>query len=86
MTLNECTTACKVGDTSLADLVVTNFTPSKIKINETLPLVITEKNNGNSTADRHQYDFTVAFGGEEKTKSGIFYEIEAKATQEAKGS
>ena len=86
MTSEECTKNCKIGDTSLSDLVVDSFTPSQIKIDETLPLVIIEKNDGNSTADRHQYDFTVAFGGKENTKSGIFNEIEAKATQEAKGS
>jgi hypothetical protein len=66
--------------------VISSFTPDKIKINETLPLVITEKNDGNSKAEKHGYNFSVAFGGDSKTQPGVFNELDAKATQEAKGN
>jgi len=86
MSLDECTSSCQIGDKSLPDLVISSFTPDKIKINETLPLVITEKNDGNSKAEKHGYNFSVAFGGDSKTQPGVFNELDAKATQEAKGN
>ncbi len=86
MTLSECTSSCQIGDKSLPDLVVSDFSPNAIKINETLPLVITEKNDGNSKAERHGYNIIVGFGGEEKPTPAVFNDIEAKATQEAKGN
>ncbi len=86
MTLSECADSCKIGDKSLPDLMVSDFSPKSIKINETLPLIITEKNDGNSKAERHGYDIIVGFGGEEKPTSAVFNELEAKSTQEAKGN
>jgi len=86
MTPSECSSSCKKGDKSLPDLLVKSFSPSKIKINETLPLQIVERNDGNSKAERHEYELTVEFGGDKKSQKAVFNELEAKSEQEASGN
>jgi len=86
MTLSECSKSCEIGDKSLPDLLIQSFSPSNIKINETLPLKIVEKNIGNSKAARHKYILTVEFGGDQKSQDAVFNELEAQSEQEATGN
>jgi hypothetical protein len=87
MTLDECKDSCKIGDKSLPDLVVKSFSPTQIKIGETLPLKIVERNDGNSKADRHKYDLSLEFNGESKDQPGLLFgELEAQSEQEATGN
>jgi hypothetical protein len=86
MTFSECNSTCQSGSGSLPDLYVKDFSPTKIKIKETLPLKIVEGNSGGAKAPRHEYLLTVAFNGKQQSQTQIFGEILAKGTQEAGGS
>ena len=86
MTLEECSSSCSTGDKSLPDLYVKSFSPLKIKLGETLPLVITERNDGNAKVGKHKYIINVEFNGQSKDQDALFGELGPNSEQQAKGN
>lgn len=86
MTLSECSKSCEIGDKSLPDLFIKSFSPLKIKLGETLPLKIVERNDGNSKAEKHKYIIGVEYDGKSQQNDAYFNELDAKSEQEASGN
>ncbi len=86
MSLEECSQSCSIGDSSLPDLYIKSFSPTKIQLGETLPLIITEKNGGNAKVGKHKYIIDVEFNGQSKKQDALFGELGPNSEQQAKGN